>query len=410
MFRLTLLVGLASCTADDSAYTNAVGPTDGAGGTGGAGGAGGSGGADGTGGAGGEGGSGGAGGEGGSGGAGGTGGTGLGSVPEFGTAPTFTVIGTSADGLDTVRDVAFHPFRPEELWTVNQESDGVVQFFNPGEAGQTSEERLDVSRNHFMEEVAALAFGKDDDTFGSCQESRNTYDGAQPPDDFMGPVLWPSQSDVFAIEHQFGLGSHVDMLHQSPFCVGIAWETEHVYWVNDGRNGNLVRYDFAEPHSMGADDHSDGQIHRWEEVVLTRVAGVPSHMEFDAATAMLFIADTGAARIHVVDTTSGTSAGALSQFLEPLDVYVGWQDATQFTLVDSGLVEPSGLALANGRLFVSDHATGEIVAYDPLDGTELGRIATPEGPGIMGIDVGPDGLIYYANGAENVVARVNPGP
>ena len=192
--------------------------------------------------------------------------------------------------------------------------------------------------------------------------------------------------------------------------MGIAWDSAKAYWVFDGYNGNLVKYDFVDPHEMGGDDHSDGQIFRWEEVALSRVENVPGHMEIDHDTNLLYIADTGASRIQVVDITSGTSDGSLLQFLEPLDTYVGWKDSTQYTLVDSGLDEPSGLALHDGRLFVSDHATGEIIAFDPVSGDELGRITTPEGAGIMGIEIGPDGKIYYVNGSEDIVARVDPTP
>src|SRR5689334_6299123 len=39
------------------------------------------------------------------------------AVPEFGA--TFTVIGTAADGLHAVRDLAFNPGAPDQLWTYN---------------------------------------------------------------------------------------------------------------------------------------------------------------------------------------------------------------------------------------------------------------------------------------------------
>ncbi len=403
--RIILLVLLAACTPKDRAEPVITEPGTGA--TGGGAGAGGAGG-----GSGGTGGAGGTGGSGGAGGGGGTGGTGAVVVDQFGpdTSRTFTVIGTDADKLRTVRDIAFHPTRPEELWTINQDTDGVVIFFDPGTPGQTSLELLDIVRNHFMEEVSSLAFGSDDDSFASCQESRNTYDGSQPPDDFMGPVLWPGGSDVFAQANQgaFSLGSHIDMLHQSPNCMGIAWDKEHVYWVFDGFNSELVRYDFADPHVMGGDDHADGIIQRWEEVTLTRVAGVPGQMELDPATGLLYIADTGASRVLVVDTATGTSGGVLPLTNEPLDTFVRWVDNDAWDLVTTGLTEPSGLDLHDGTLFVSDHATGEIIAFD-LDGNELQRISTPEGVGIMGIEVGPDGLIHYVNGVANVVVRVDAG-
>ena len=64
----------------------------------------------------------------------------------------------------------------------------------------------------------------------------------------MGPALWPSSLSHFAIENQNTgnglLGSHIDMLHGSPYGVGIAHDYDNVYWYNDGYYGELVRYDF----------------------------------------------------------------------------------------------------------------------------------------------------------------------
>jgi streptogramin lyase len=55
---------------------------------------------------------------------------------------------------------------------------------------------------------------------------------------------------------------------------------------------------------------------------------------------------------------------------------------------------------------VSEPGSGDIVAFD-LDGNELGRTSTPAAQ-IMGITIGPDGKIWYADPAANEIVRVDP--
>ena len=139
--------------------------------------------------------------------------------------------------LSDPRDLGFDA--NGNLWIANREDDRMFIVSNPGEADQDQQRRKDAAASHFMEETSALA-SDDDAQFGSCGESRNTYDGAASPNDFMGRVLWKTDLDVFAEEDPEGLGSHLDMLHQSPYCVGIAREREHVYWALDGENDSIV--------------------------------------------------------------------------------------------------------------------------------------------------------------------------
>ncbi|HUS62379.1 MAG TPA: hypothetical protein VMY34_09290, partial [Acidimicrobiales bacterium] len=211
-----------------------------------------------------------------------TGETGGYSTPEFGN--TFTVIGTAEDGLDAVRDLEFNPNAPEQLWTYNMLIHGTVIYLDPGTEQQTSEVRIDAYGQHFMAYVSSAAFG-DNGRFATCQESRDEWNvGPQDPDDFMGPSLWPADMDVFAVVGQAfppegGLeGSHLDMLHQSPWCMGIAHDVDNVYWAFDGMRGDIVRYDFQGDHGPGGGDHSDGIITRYTDVTVTRTANVPGHM------------------------------------------------------------------------------------------------------------------------------------
>ncbi|MGH1487653.1 MAG: hypothetical protein ACRBCI_15670 [Cellvibrionaceae bacterium] len=227
-------------------------------------------------------------------------------------------------------------------------------------------------------------------SFGTCGESRNEMKGCvdwpngkwkkTTPLDFQGPTLWSRDPAVLAKRnnvaddylagsfcngssdreqcvnnytdpvcgddnpfcdkgqkgHAFTLGSHLDMLHESPMCMGIAWQKQNVYWVFDGcggpqfqpnkqiirghgenaslladamagraeeeydrrsckANGDIVRYDFRVDHGAGFDDHCDGLIERFAIGQVKRVDGVPSHMVMWKEH--LFIADSGNKRI-----------------------------------------------------------------------------------------------------------------
>jgi hypothetical protein len=171
-------------------------------------------------------------------------------VPQFGVSFDEVVVADSTDGLSDPRDLEFHPGRANELWVANRATDSISIIHNTGLDNQTSENRQDSHKNHFLEEVSAIAFGSYHPEFdwqwGSAQESANTYCGLGSPNNFMGPTLWPSSLSHFAMEHQADeyLGSHIDMNHESPFGVGIAHDSDNAYWYNDGYYGELVYYDF----------------------------------------------------------------------------------------------------------------------------------------------------------------------
>ncbi len=339
------------------------------------------------------------------------------AVAAFGFGQDLTVIGSADHDISAPRDLDFNPDSPGELWVVNYETDSTTTFFN---AGQTDEweNRSDVFGEHFMEKVSSIAFGDPTWTnangdvvtaFGTCQESRNTYNDRYAPNDFMGPTLWPSDMETYAAVNQDpwgdALGSHLDMLHQSPESVGIAHDSGNAYWVFDGHNGDLVYYDFAADHGAGGEDHSDGVVRRHTDVVLTRLEGVPGHMELDKATGYLYISDTGTGRVLKVDTAAAAEVGTLSQRIEYLDEYTEWNGAA-VTVLAQGLSQPSGLALHDGLVFVSDHATGEIIAID-TNGAEVERIATGA-TAIMGLAFDPDGRLWYVDAGADTVVRVDP--
>ena len=345
-------------------------------------------------------------------------------ISQFGPGFEEVVIASSTDGLDEPRDLEFHPGieRSDELWIVNRADDSMVIIHETGTPDQNSEERLDAYRNHFMEEVSAIAFGAYDDEFdyqfGTAQESRNTYNDASDPNDFMGPALWPSSLTHFAVENQNGenglLGSHIDMLHESPLGMGIAHDYDNVYWYNDGFYSELVRYDFQQDHDTGEHDHSDGIVHRYSEIELSRFAGVPGHMILDKDTGILYISDTGANRVLWVNThdTATTSVDIyddpsrvedLAEYMEVTDVEWG--------IFDTGLSRPSGIALHDGTLFVSQNGNGKITGFN-LDSDGKGfsnsRTVNTNAGSIMGLEVGPEGKLWYVDSLNNNVIRLDP--
>ena len=343
------------------------------------------------------------------------------TVEQFGHTFEEVVIADYTDALNEPRDLEFHPGKANELWVANRATDSITIVENVGMDNQTSQNRKDAYGNHFLEEVSAIAFGAYHEEFdwqwGSAQETDNTYCGQQNPgNNFMGPTLWPSSLDHFAVEHQTDglLGSHIDMNHESPFGVGIAHDSDNAYWYNDGYYGELVYYDFQEDHDTGMDDHSDALVRRYSDVQLTHSLGTPGHMILDKETGILYIADAGANRVVWVNTddTTFTTTDIMNSptRTEPLEEY-SRINGIEWGVLDTGLNRPSGIALEGDQLFVSLNGNGEIIAYDlSVNGksaVEAGSIQTTASS-IMGIEIGPDGHLYYVDNAQDEVVRIDP--
>jgi hypothetical protein len=379
------------------------------------------------------------GGEPGDGGAGGTTGEG-GAGGSAATAPAATAIGegdasrvqlvdvyTDDDGR-LVTDIDVHPLR-DELWVLLREpysgapcnedvrsgcfalQGSTATVTGPASGAPTAEWKQDENAWHFMRRPTGIAFG-DDDTFATIHEFRTgNYDDE--PADFIGPTLWSGDPAIYAEPPPPGKnGSHLDMLHETPFGMGIAHETANVYWTFNGQIGALDRYDFALPHEIGGDDHSDGTVHRYVEGQLLRVEEVPSHLELDRSTGWLYVADTGHGRVVRLDITSGTFGSTWTP-LERMVIAQNMDGATLEEVVPPGILQqPSGLAIAgegaSAVLYVGDHATGEIVAFDTA-GAELARFATSL-PGLTGLALGPDGSLYAASYDEGRVVRLAVTP
>ena len=204
------------------------------------------------------------------------------------------------------------------------------------------------------------------------------------------------------------LGSHIDMLHQSALCMGIAHGTENGYWVTDGLHGHVVFYDFKVDHGFGGTDHSDGLARRYVEAEFSRLPNVPSHMALDAATGWLYYADTGESAVKRLDVSSGHRARALKPEGERLVEFSEMQGVTVETFVDTGLAEPSGIAIGDGLLFVGDHADGRILAYSLETGDLVDTLQTPA-KALMGLELAADGRLWFVDAEGQTVSRVDPG-
>jgi DNA-binding beta-propeller fold protein YncE len=324
-----------------------------------------------------------------------------------------TVIASDKDGLQQPSGLAFPPDHPDQLWVVNRATNGVVILFDPGTPTQRAETRIDAFAQHFMAKPTSIAFGTDNH-FATCQDSRDEWNEHPiTPDDFMGPTLWDASLDIFAAVNQTwpkpagGLeGSHIDMLHESPWCMGIAHDHDNVFWAFDGLHGHIVRYDFVQDHGPGGSKHSDGRVRRFMGATVHRREAVPSALAFDQRDKMLYVADTSADQVMRLDTGSGVVANIEQpQQMETLAEYKQVMAADWKPVVTS-LGAPSAMVLTDDRIYVYSGGCGQIVSFD-RNGTELARMAV-DSLGVTGMTIGPDGKLYFTDGQKHTVTRVDP--
>jgi hypothetical protein len=307
--------------------------------------------------------------------------------------------------------LAFDPLRPGDLWVTLRQplsdlpctmddgagcSDliGQVALVHDATANPDTTIEEDGNAWHFMRRPTAIAFG-DNGNLATCGEA-NTDNYLDDSTDFAGPVLWSSDPTIFGAAPKKGQnGTHIDMLHESPFCMGIAHERDNVYWAFNGQLGALDRYDFHGPHVVGGEDHSDGEFWRYAEGQLSRTPEVPSHMALDRQSGMLYVADTGNQRVIRLVTGSGT-LGEDVPTLDPIAVHRRVDGAIVEEVVGPGVLQaPAGLAIVGDELVVADHARGILFWFD-LDGRVLKEVETNL-RGIGGVAVGPDGKIYVSD-------------
>lgn len=324
--------------------------------------------------------------------------------------PSYTIIGDASDFVYFPSDLDFHTILSRnELWVLNMGdsmTDGsTVTFYNASDSNQVSLWRQDNNSHHFFYMPSALAFS-DNTNFGV---SDAVLDAHHNLGHFAGPTLWSSDSLVYALPGPGPLGSHIDMLHQSPFAMGIAADHDNAFWVYDGYNQRITYYDFVQDHGPGFDDHSDGIVRRYDDVVLNRINdSIPNHLVLDEATGWLYVVDNGNQRVLRMDINTGTVTGTFPNYQEPLAEHSIISGTTWNDFITTGIVQPAGIDIIDDRMIVSDYSNGDIIVYDKSGSTgiELGRIHTNT-PGVAGVKIGPDGRIWYVNQLLNTVVRVD---
>ena len=321
-----------------------------------------------------------------------------------------TWVSDERDPLDHPMDLALNPADPSEVWVVSQADNSITVFQAMGTTAQSSRRFNSFGSDHFLSKPSAIAFGANG-FFATIHEEDDFTQGPPPagtPADFMGPTLWPSDLNDFDAGH----ASHMDMLHNSPNGMGIAWEIDNVYWVFDGYHGALTRYDFKQDHGMGGDDHSDGIIARYAEGEVRRVPGVPSGVELDREARRLYVADTGNNRVAVLDIDSGERGQRLWPNYDGT-LQFEMLGATLETVVDgaaAGLEQPAGLALHAGVIYIGDAATGTLHAFDKT-GAHLDWLALGLPPGALaGIEVDQDGIIWGVDTTAERLFRLSALP
>lgn len=313
-------------------------------------------------------------------------------------------IANSNQGIRLPRDLDFNPAKNNELWIANfgtlNSGANMIIISNAGLSNQQSISNTDETKLHFLNSTSALSFSNNG-TFATCGELPNSPGDTK---NYMGPALW--ETKIFGIPNK-NASSHIDMLHESPFGMGIEAESANSYWLFDGMNGMICNYDFHKPHEPGAHDHSDGELARYSEVKVLRKTGIPSHLVRDRTNNWLYIVDGGNNRILRMDISSGIKGINLSCNEQYTNGCYTMKNVVWETYINTGLEEPSGIDIKNGILAVSDHKTGTIVLYDtkkqsPL---EIGKINAE--PGIMGIKIAGDNKIWYVNNKLNTVTRLD---
>ena len=299
---------------------------------------------------------------------------------------------------------AFNPSRPNELWIVNHADDTVTTLTDPGTPSTSSMLRRDPDAIHFMHSPSGLAFAADN-SWATCGENDGTQDG-QPS--FTGPGAFSADPAIFAKATPSGLGSHIDMLHDSPWCMGVAHERDHVFWFTDGGHQSIARYDFHAYHQPGGDDHTDGEIAHYLTGQFMRVPNVPSHLAFNPDDGMLYVADTGHQRIIKLDPRSGTP-GADMPTLEPV-IPIQMDNAAMTEFVPPGTLQaPSGIAVNGGYVYVTENATSKLYAFDVMTGKLVRTLDTGlSGGSVTDFTVGPDGKAYFLDTTAATVYRIDP--
>jgi len=390
-----------------------------------------------------------------------------GCIDEFGSSYT---IDTIVSDLQAPRDVDFHPtpglhlgeysegrefsHGDEEAWIVNRANHSISIVVDVGGDDQTTISRRDRGYYHYMVDGTALSFNKVSDSgrnptrdsfnyWAICNDNNNDYIGTKEPNYFMGPTLYDSRPQNRNVVNRLGQECgieeecyflHSDMLHEAPSCLGIVHDPEvstahgTVYWAFDAtgnrRRGQLVRFDFQQPHGPGSMDHSVAAVRRYVEVELDRDnddddddddGGGHAGMVVAASTRKLYVANPGRNNILVIDMDSGTFARTAREEYPifsnrlPSFEYSIWECVSNQVFASS-VPSPSGMALSEDeeRLFVASRTTGDIYVYEVASGALLETMET-EFRSIGGMALSPrTNRLFFVDEDTNTLNRVTP--
>jgi hypothetical protein len=326
------------------------------------------------------------------------------------STPIISEITGAANKLDKPTDLDFFPILGKnELWIVNQRTEnegGSTLTIADATTDAPTEflERVDGNAWHFMSLPTAIAFSPENLNFAT---SPGVQDANHNGGTFTGPTLWSSDPAIYA-QPSGGNGSHLDMLHGSPYSMGIAHETENVFWVYDDWNKDIVRYDFVEDHGPGNDYHGDALVRRYGNMDIDADGNIPNHMILDKPSGWLYFVDNGSDRVLRLDINTG-SGNSIPEINEALTEHSNITGFTYEVIIESGLDKPCGIEIFENRLLVGDYANGDIIVFDmDNDFAELGRIETGDF-GLTGIKIGPDGNLWCTNRQQNKLIMVEPG-
>jgi hypothetical protein len=289
------------------------------------------------------------------------------------TNPNYSEIANASNLLNKPTDLDFFPIMgKDELWVINQ------RIENTGGSTVT------------------------------ISDATGVQDANHSGGSFTGPTLWSSDPAIYA-QPSGGNGSHLDMLHGSPYSMGIAHEVDNVFWVYDDWHKDIVRYDFVNDHGPGNDYHGDAIVRRYRNLGINTDGDIPNHMILDKETGWMYFVDNGNDRVMRIDINSGIGTLPLQLINEQLTEHSQVLGFTSETIIDQGLNQPCGIEIFENFLLVGDYATGDVNVYDKDNSFEfLGQIPTNE-PGLTGIKIGPDGNIWFTNRLQNTLMMMEPG-
>lgn len=324
---------------------------------------------------------------------------------------------TEATGtIASAVDIDFHPDttnRGLELWILNQGTEntgGQTTTVSFGKTSNTATVVKDGNSWHFMALASSLAFGDN----GNWATAQDILDANHSNTKFTGPALWSSDFSIYGKAGNpptsNNNGSRLDVTHQSPYGKGIAFESENIYWVMDGYDNTLKRYDFKKLNTPGArDDQDDDEVRVYTDFSFDRNKSLPAHIVIDEDKKWLYGCDTEGKRVFRVDITSGSYANSLTttnpEALAAFDEYTGIKEET---ILDTALSQPVGIDVKGDRLLISDYGTRKLILFDLDNMKELGKISFPSlnNPGLKGVKIGPDGNIYFVDGNNGMVFRL----